>query len=518
MFEETKVHADLAYWDIACNYADNAVQNNMPNGTWWLLRWYAAMTGHTVRVLPPAPGTIDTLNGLASLDTDKRQARVIVADPAGGAARVALTGIDPGVFGERVRVLVQTASWTGYDGSAFTPLDLAATEYPVTGGQVAVDLDAMDPMTAYQLIVSPGGIPPRAEGPERPEASGKAQSWTAQYLAAEATLTGCAVNKQGSAANPQGYAAAGGADVGPIGQPGSRAEFRVTVPHTGRYLLSVYYGNQTEDIAQQIMRIDDRPWSFVTYPPTLNWGFRSHEDLYATLSAGTHVITFGVSEPGIGTAKGQVTLNVLKLAYAPTAVPGVTHPATHYSSVYADLSGGAAVAYGPGSGPAGHVTAPGGSRVGFVVQAGHDGYHRVFVAGTGGNVRLLVGGTDLPATGTNGPFGKDILVYLHAGINRIDWLPEGQAGTYRVILSYACNDRAGSDNYNANLISRGFTVSTSAGTRLTAYARNTYSWNQFNTRELTVRLAAGENTITFGNPAAYAPDIDKITVAPALLP
>jgi len=87
-----------------------------------------------------------------------------------------------------------------------------------------------------------------------------------------------------------------------------------------------------------------------------------------------------------------------------------------------------------------------------------------------------------------------------------------------VILSYACNDRAGTDNYNVNLINRGFTVTTSAGTQLTAWARNTYSWSQFNTTELTVRLAAGENTITFGNPSAYAPDIDKITVAPALLP
>jgi hypothetical protein len=122
----------------------------------------------------------------------------------------------------------------------------------------------------------------------------------------------------------------------------------------------------------------------------------------------------------IGTAKGQVTLNALKLAYAPTAVPGVTHPATHYPSAYADLSGGAAIAYAHGSGPAGYVTAPAGSRVGFVVQADHDGYHRVSVAGSGGNFRLLVGGTD-PGTGTTRPFGKDIIVYLHAGINRIDW-------------------------------------------------------------------------------------------------
>ena len=92
------------------------------------------------------------------------------------------------------------------------------------------------------------------------------------------------------------------------------------------------------------------------------------------------------------------------------------------------------------------------------------------------------------------------------------------AGAYRVMVSYASNDRAESDNYNVNLIDRGFTVTTSAGPQLTRYARNTYSWNQFNTIELTVRLAAGENTITFGNPLGWAPDIDKIIVAPALLP
>jgi hypothetical protein len=267
MFEETKVYADLAYWDIAGNYCDSAVQNSTPNGSWWLLRWYGTMSGHTVRVMPPVPDTIDALSGLASLDMDKRQARVIVASPAGGAVRVALTGIDPAVFGERVRVLVQAASWTGYDGVAFTPLDLAAAEYPVTDGKVTVDLDAMDPMAAYQLIMSPAtGAPQQAIAPP----------WTAQYLAADAALTGCAVYRQGSTASPQGYAAAGGADVRSIDQPGSRVEFRVTVPAAGRYLLSVYYGNQTEDIAQQIMRIDDGPWSFVTYPPTLNWGFRSH--------------------------------------------------------------------------------------------------------------------------------------------------------------------------------------------------------------------------------------------------
>ena len=83
------------------------------------------------------------------------------------------------------------------------------------------------------------------------------------------------------------------------------------------------------------------------------------------------------------------------------------------------------------------------------------------------------------------------------------------------MVSYADDERAGTGNYNTNLIDRSFTVTTSAGGVQTQYARNTYSWDQFDTVEVTVRLNAGANTITFGNPSAYAPNIDKITVAPA---
>jgi hypothetical protein len=591
MFEDTKVDADQAYWDIAGNYADNAVQNNMPNGSWWLLRWYGAMTGHTVRVVPPVPDTVDTLCGLASLDTGKRQARVILANPAGQAARVALTGIDQHVFGERVRVLLQSTTWTGYDGAASTPLDLAAADYPVVNGQLTVDLDAMDPMAAYQLTMSPATeAPPPAVTPP----------WIAQYLAAAATRTNCTVYQQGSADNPEGYATAGGEDVGAINQPDSRVEFQVTVPQAGRYLLSVYYGNQTEDIAEQIMRVDDQPWSFVSYPPTLNWTFRSHQDRYLNLTAGSHAITFGVSDPGIGTAQGQVTLNMIKLAYAPAAIPGVTHPAGHYPAVYADLSGGATVGYsrplgGSGS-PWGYVTAPAGSGVRFVVQADHDGYYDLRLRYAAAEqdplerFSLLVSGSYLKDSIITGAAGLTCdRVYLHAGINPIEYRPEGRsdaaidsldvtpdaaadaasavaypaaapgnvlsgtaavrpnryayggqcvggigrgaastltftgvrapwAGTYRVILSYASNDRAESGNYNVNLIDPGFTVTTSAGTRLTTHARSTYSWNQFNTVELTVQLAAGENTIMFGNLLGRAPNIGKIIVAPASLP
>jgi hypothetical protein len=595
MFEDTKVYAAMPFWDIADNYSDNAVRNDEPNGSWWLLDWYGALTGDTVSVTPPEPSMIDTLQGLASLDTATKQARIIVANPAGGDASVAINGIGRSVFGDRVHVSVQSINWTGYDGSAYTPLDVSEADYRVSGGSVTVPLPATDPTAAYQLIVTPA-TSARINAPAQPQVQ--------QYLAADASLTDATVYTQGSESNPS-YYTAGGRDVGSIDQPDSRVAFHVTVPRTGRYLMSAYYGNQTEDIAQQIMSVDGGPWSFIDYPPTLNWLFRSHQDLYLNLTAGSHTITFGVSDPSIGTAKGQVTLDDIQLTYARGPVPGVTGPATSYPAAYADLSGGATTvpcgnaAGGPDCAAPQAVSAPPGAGTEFIVDAGHDGYYDLGLrASTPGRASvhfgLLVSGIKLDGTGRGFPFGSSVnlisdRVYLHAGINPVEYVNAGRgtvdigalnvtpaadadaasavtyaaaapqnvlsgtavvqanqyayggsdvgyigngagntlaftgiraprAGSYRAVLSYADDERAGSGNYNANLVDRGFTVSTSAGTNETVYARNTYSWDQFDTIELTVQLAAGSNTITFGNPAAYAPNIDKITLAPAYLP
>jgi carbohydrate binding protein with CBM6 domain len=570
MFENAKVYADMPFWDIADNYSDTAVRNDEPNGQWWLFDWYGSLTGDTVAVTPPRPGTIDTPQGLAALDAGKKQARVIVADPSGGDDTVAITGISPAIFGSRVHVSVQSIGWTGYDGAAYTPTDVAETDYPVVNGSVRVPLGTADPMTAYQLIVTPASGAPLT-APARPG--------TQTYLAADASLTDATVYSQGSQSNYNGYATAGGKDVGSIDQPDSRVAFHVTVPKSGRYFLSVYYGNQTEDVAQQIMRVDDGPWSFVSYPPTLNWLFRSHQDMYLNLAAGTHTITFGVSDPSIGTAKGQVTMDDIQLTALPAnhgaqgSVPGVTGPGTSYAAAYADLSGGASTVPCNGGGclAAQNVVLRDGGSVTFAVDAGSDGFYAVSPSGASGTGTLTADGVRVSPG----------LVYLHAGINPVTYTGAGRlgglsvtpsgaagttyaaaapgnilsgaavvqpnqyayggadvgyigdgaantltftgvkaarAGTYRVTVSYADDERQGTGNYNTNLIDRSFTVTTSAGSSETVYARNTYSWDQFDTIEATVRLSAGINTITFGNPAGYAPNIDKITVAPASLP
>jgi hypothetical protein len=589
MLESTKAYGDLAYWDIADNYSDTAVRNDEPNGQWWLFDWYGAMTGDTVQVTAPDPATPDTLQGLATLDRVKKQARIIVADPSGSKDTVAITGISSATFGQKVHVSVQSIGWTGYDGSAYTPVNTAETDATVANGTVDVPLGQLNPAAAYQIIVTPAAASGVA-APSVPQ--------TQQYLAADASLTDATVYSQGSTSNYNGYYTAGGEDVGSIDQLDSRVTFNVTAHQTGRYFLSVYYGNQTEDIAQQITRVDGGAWSFINYPPTLNWLFRSHQDRYLNLTAGTHTITFGVSDPSIGTAKGQVTLDDIQLTYAPNAVLGVTGPAASYPAAYAGLSGGATTTQCPYACPAGQVvTGPKGGGTAFTVDAAQDGYYDLGLnyATTSSAARfsLTADGSQLTmvkATATSGHASGHAVtkVYLHAGINPVQYVAQGaasttssltvapdtaantadattyaaaatqntlsgaavvqanqyayggsavgyigngsantltfngikaaSAGPYRVMLSYADDEREGTGNYNTNLVDRGLTVSTSAGTSETVYVRNTYGWDQFNTFELTVLLNAGTNTITFGNPTAYAPNIDKITVAAASVP
>ncbi|UJF31471.1 hypothetical protein [Paenibacillus hexagrammi] len=74
-FENTKVDGYLAYWTTAGALNDLVTENNKATGGWWLYKWYGEMTGNTVTVTPPTQN--GSLQGVATLDSSKKQARVI---------------------------------------------------------------------------------------------------------------------------------------------------------------------------------------------------------------------------------------------------------------------------------------------------------------------------------------------------------------------------------------------------------------------------------------------------------
>ncbi|MEZ0064575.1 hypothetical protein ABIA32_000563 [Streptacidiphilus sp. MAP12-20] len=563
MFERNKVYADQAYWDIAGNLDDNVGQTNIPNGDWWLLRWYAGLSGQTVAVTPPQLDTVDTLQGTASLDTSKKQAQVLLGGASGSVSAV-IEHIPAATFGSQVDVSVQQTAWSGYEGAAAAPLTLARTTYTVAAdGSVTVPLTGLNSLAAYRITVNPAGT----GTPTAPVVP-----WTASYEAENAAITNGTVYTQASQSNANGYTSSGGKDVGSLNQSTSKVAFTVTVPTTGSYNLDVFYGNQSGGPATQTLTVDGGSAQTVAYPSTLNWTYRSKAPVSLTLSAGTHTLTL---------AKGtnEVTLDKIDLTAASAT------PETVYEATYADATGSPTYDYtASGTTGTGALALSSGSTATFDVYAPKDGYYTVHTdySSAGGSTALSLDGTTAATLGSTGGTLTDAAtrLYLFAGNNRINLAPTGSGltsvrdlrvdgsgdttgvtsyeaenatlagtavvtadanasggkdvgyigngaantltfhvnapsvGRYVMLVRYANDQVSGSGNYNTNVVSRAAQISVNGGTAQTVMFRNTYSWSGYWALPVPVTLTSGANTVTFANPTAYAPNIDRIDLAP----
>ncbi|MFF8970169.1 cellulosome protein [Streptomyces sp. NPDC014995] len=547
MFERNKVYANQAYWDAAGNMDGNVVRSNIPNGGWWFFRWYAGMTGDTVKVTPPQPNTIDTLQGLASLDTSRRQAQVLLGGSAGD-SDVVVRNVSRPVFGRTVTATVAEAAWSGYEGQHATPRVLARTKVKVADdGSVTVPLRGLHKMSAYRIVLTPGGsgTPSPASVP-----------WSASYEAEDAAVTDGKVYTQGTVANANGYAASGTKDVGSLNQTGSKVDFTVTVPQDGTYDLAILYGNQSGRPATQRLSVDGGEPATVTYPSTENWTYRAKKDVPLRLAAGTHVLTL---------AKGdaEVTLDRIDL----TARTG--EPSASYEATLADIGGRPAYDYSSSAGVGtGALVLRAGDRAVFDVYAPRDGYYTV-VPRASAPVRLALHGETVQAAP-----GRPLRLFLETGNNRVtvtaphssvrslDVRGDGSAtgtlsyeaataaltggaklvpsahasggsyigdlgnsaastaeftvdaprsGRYLLVVHYAHNDRRDNGHaYNTDIVSRTADITVGAGAPRKATFKNTWSWDDYWTVAVPVDLRKGPNTVTFGNASAWAPNIDRI--------
>ncbi|MFD3374110.1 MULTISPECIES: CBM35 domain-containing protein [unclassified Streptomyces] len=548
MFERNKVYANQAYWDAAGNLDGNVVRSNIPNGGWWFFRWYAGLTGNTVKVTPPQANTIDTLQGLASYDKKRRQAQVLLGGSAGD-SDVVVQNVSRSVFGRTVTATVAESAWSGYEGQHAAPRVLTRTKVKVAAdGSVTVPLRGMHKMSAYRIALTPGGsgTPSTASVP-----------WAASYEAEDAAITGGQVYTQGTVSNANGYAASGTKDVGSLNTASSKVDFTVTVPKAGTYDLAILYGNQSGAPATQKLSIDGKDPVTVTYPSTENWTYRAKKDVTVELPAGQHVLTL---------AKGdaEVTLDRIDLTARTTAAPSASYEAT-----LADISGKPSYDYSSSAGVGtGSLVLRSGDKAVFDAYAPRDGYYTV-VSHASAAVKLSLHGEQVTAAP-----GRALRLYLVAGNNRIamtakaaavrsldvsgagstsgtlsyegaaatlaggaklvdsahasagsyiGWLGNSasstaeftvdaaKSGRYMLVVHYAHNDRRDNGHsYNTDIMSRtaDITVGTSAPQKVTF--KNTWSWDDYWTVGVPVDLKKGSNKVTFGNATAWAPNLDRI--------
>ncbi|WP_037680151.1 cellulosome protein [Streptomyces griseus] len=419
--EESKIDADLAYWNIDGNLNDSAVEANKGNGQWWLFNAYGRMTGHTVEVTAPHPNQQYTLQGVATLDEAKKQSRALFGGKSGD-ADVVFKSVDPELFGTTVHATVQEIPWSGQVGDSAQPLRLSDQEVAVgADGTVTIPMTGMNEMSAYQVILSPGGNGGAAVEPS--------VSWRKTYEAENATYTGGGYSKNGPEGTPSnvgGFATSGTYNVGGLrtGSDGTLA-FDVDVPQDGTYDLSVFansynlYGLVKEQGPTNVfLRVDGENPQELRLPLGYKWVVWGHTDTTVRLTAGKHRLTLAAKDPDLGVTKGDAIIDKIDLLLRDAHV---TAPAV-YEAEYATLAGARPSYTHPGASGPGAVPLAQGDSATFWVHSPTDGESTLYVDHLGGGrATLSLNGEklDVPKVG-GGKKGTDsVRMFLSGGINKI---------------------------------------------------------------------------------------------------
>ncbi len=418
--EESAVDADIAYWNIDGNLSDSAVQANRGNGQWWLLHAYGQLSGQTVRVIPPYPNTNYTMQGVATLDRTKAQARALFGGTS-GKGLVTFTGVDPRIFGRSVHALVQEIPWTGQLGDSPQPRVVAELTLPVSRATRTVGFDfggtlpELTGSSAYEIILTPGR-----------HATSPAVSptlWTGSYEAEDAAHHGSGYSRNGPEGSPGNVAkfyTSGGYDVGGL-RTGSDVtlDFTVSVPRDGRYDLSVFANslNTYNLVADQgptnvFLTVDGAAEQELHLPLGYKWVVWDHTDTTVRLTRGTHTLTLAArSLDGSRATRGDAIVDRLTLALPnPAATPSI------YEAEYATLAGGARTSYDHRrvSG-AGGVTLAARQSATFWVYSPVDGPSTLRFDAHGGTSTLAVNDQNIGAIGCTSQF----TVFLSGGVNKV---------------------------------------------------------------------------------------------------
>jgi len=392
--EDSKIDADIAYWNIDGNLSDSAVQANRGNGQWWLLNSYATMGGHSLAVTPPHPDESYTLQGVATLDPARRQMRLLFGGKT-GAAGVSLTRI-PAWFGTTARVRVREIGWTGPLGDARPPVLVSDRRAAVSGGAVRLafgdgTLPALHEEAAYEVVLTPGEGGAQGDAPTA--------GWREDYEAEQAKRRGTGLKLRGPEGSPKAvdrFYTSGGYSVEGFATGNDAAlDFAVDVPRDGRYALRVLASTFNKDPEAEaqgptnvFLQVDGKAADEAELLLPLGYkpSVLDHVDTLLPLKRGRHVLTLATkSLDGRRRTIGNALVDRITLATAPSA-----GQATVYDAIDATAKNGALT---------------------FWVYAAQDGLARLALEG-GGSATLQVNGRDLTGGGAADAF-------LLGGINKV---------------------------------------------------------------------------------------------------
>ncbi|PRY56993.1 hypothetical protein [Glycomyces artemisiae] len=418
MFEDTKVDAQVAYWNYAGNLSDNSARPNGANAGWWMFKWYGDLEGsETVAVTPPELNAVDTLQGIGAIDEANKRATVLFGG-TGNDVTLDLSGLDRSIFGSAVDIEVRETTLNGAEGLTDTPRVVKALDGVELGdGTLSLDVPVYDRYAGYQVVITP-------DGARDVEAGAAAQPWTASVEAERMDLTDATVYTQDPQANGGWkFLASGGRDVGSFNKATSRADWTVEVPADGTYRLQVV-GGAPGIPGRHALFVDDTASGTIQYAADLalnansRWQYRGSAEVLVDLTAGEHLLSIRSSEDGATVLpNSDITLDKVSLT-------SVTDESTVYPATTFRLEDGATLNWANGS-DRGSAKLQGEGRADLYANAMETGYYDLAVDWSStktSSVELVVNGeptTELTST-RKGKWRSSATVHLVEGINEIE--------------------------------------------------------------------------------------------------
>lgn len=339
--EETGMYGCLPFWHQANNLNDLAADANEANGAWWAFKWYGDMSGERLAVKSNA--SYDELYGLATIDDNKQNAKVLFGGQDGGTSVVLKHVDDTEAFkdAEKVHVKVESTSNVGLIGSQTEVPAILEGTFPVNeDGSVIVSVQDAKFSTAYCLTMTKAGEEDSVETPV-------VSVYQKYYEAEQGTYKGDAslsnssltVNTM-SYAGPVSYLSD---DYAVVMKKDAKLTYTISVPTDGRYELNFIYGNGTgtrrNDPAnslslnlRQSMQVDNTEAIEMTMNNTLLTNTTGSHREYVDLEAGSHTVTVTSLE------EGEVLHDLLIVQYCGAYKQGERLMDTVFEAEHADFN------------------------------------------------------------------------------------------------------------------------------------------------------------------------------------
>lgn len=448
-FENSKVDACRAYWGAAGNLDELVTENNKANGDWWLYKWYGGLTGNTVSVTPPT--TNSSLQGLAALDSSKKQARVLFGGSPNStdvfSTDIVVKGFEAAsYFTDSVHVIVMGVDPTekdadkGFEASS-GPYIVQEGDYNISNGQIKVAVNDMKALSAYQMIVTPNTDLTEANISNHYEAEYAMLTEPSNIATVETNYSGTGY--------VQGFGETDNAAVTYITSVEKDGYYNVKL----RYSAGDYSGAPSERHLK--MKINGTELKNVVCNQTSNWSTWDDVTTTVFLQAGINLISYSAYTNDESDCVNQDYIEV-------TSGNGTV--TSYEAEATENTLNGTAVLQADSA-------ASGGYNVGYI--------------GLGSNNTLQFNNVSVPAS-----------------------------GVYKMVIQYANAEKVGNHPYNTNVVDRTADITVNGTVQKSGlHFRNTFLWNNYSTTVIDVTLNAGNNTIMFSNSSAYAPNFDKISIA-----